>query len=166
MPRAKFVRLEPEKVQFNGLDQKLMKDDRVHQGTEDKLVDCGSTMSKTGLKLPSENKEEQLNQLKGNTGSERERNPEPEKDRLEKDEDGIVFPQDALMDKEQRLAERALKNCGRRGYRGDGQAKEIRPESLTQGKKTWTTIRASVCGSEGLLEARRAQELAEARKEA
>ncbi len=31
---AKFARLEPEKAQFNGLDQKLRKeDDRVHQGT-------------------------------------------------------------------------------------------------------------------------------------
>ncbi len=27
------LRLEPEKAQFNGLDQKLRKDDRVHQGT-------------------------------------------------------------------------------------------------------------------------------------
>ncbi len=36
----------------------------------------------------------------------RERNLSLEKDRLKKDEDGIVFDRDALMDKE-RLAERA-----------------------------------------------------------
>ncbi len=41
------------------------------------------------------------------TLSEKERNPEPEKDRLKRTKTCNVFDRDALMDKEQRLAERA-----------------------------------------------------------
>ncbi len=64
VPRAKFARLEPEK-QFNGLDQKLYEDDRVHQEREDKLCDREDCRTK---KL-SQKTREQLNQ-QGNTGSE------------------------------------------------------------------------------------------------
>ncbi len=62
VPAPSLHRLEPEKAQFNGLDQKLYeKDDRVHQGTKTSYVTVKTT-SKTKKLL--ENKEEQLNQLK------------------------------------------------------------------------------------------------------
>ncbi len=51
-----------------------------------------------------------MNQLKENTGS-RKRTKLLEKAQVEKDEDGVVFDRDALMDKEQRLPS-VLKNCG------------------------------------------------------
>ncbi len=57
----------------------------------------------------SENKEEQLNQLK-ETLEAKENEIERER-QVEKDEDGIVFDRDALMDKEQRLSRACSKNC-------------------------------------------------------
>ncbi len=65
-----------------------------------------------------------------------------EKDcRLEKDEDSIVFDRDALMDKEQRLAERAQELWEPRRDRETASAKQVRPES--QEVKTWTHATSS-----------------------
>ncbi len=59
----------------------------------------------------------------------------PTKDRVENDEDGIGR-QDALMDKEQRLAERA-QNCGaRRGYRETASKLADKTRELNARKKT------------------------------
>ncbi len=60
----------------------------------------------------------------------KENEPMPEKDRLKKDEDGIVFDRDAIDgQKEQRLPS-VLKNCGLRRLSRDGFGRQqIRPES-------------------------------------
>ncbi len=118
VPRAKFARLGRES-QFNGLDQKLYERwPRPSYEREDKLVDREDYVEDQEIKF--ENKEE-LNQLK-ETLEAKENEIRARERQAEKDEDGIRFDRDALMDKEQRLAERAFKNCveQERGYRGDG----------------------------------------------
>ncbi len=99
-------------------------------------------------------------QLKENTGRKRTKS-EPEKRQVEKDEDGIVFDRDALMDKVPGNDYRALKNRSKKRLSRDGfVSKDL--ESLTQGKKTWTDatiLQNAWRGPRG----RRAQELAEAR---
>ncbi len=64
VPRAKFARLEPEKAQFNGLDQKLYEKmtASIKEREEDKLCDREDYVEDQEIKL--ENKEEHLNQLK------------------------------------------------------------------------------------------------------
>ncbi len=62
---------------------------------EDKLCDRKTT-SKTKKLL--ENKEEQLNQLKETLEAVKRTKTEPRERQVEKDEDGIVFDRDALMD--------------------------------------------------------------------
>ncbi len=66
-PRAKFARLEPEKAQFNGLDQKLLrKDDRVHQGTK-MLCDRSDDVEDQELSLKQ--RRTIVNQLKETLGA-------------------------------------------------------------------------------------------------
>ena len=98
VPRAKFARLEPEKAQFNGLDQKFYEKMTASiKEREDKLCDREDYIEDQEIKL--ENKEEQLNQLK-ETLEAKENEIRARERQVEKDEDGIVFDRDALMDKE------------------------------------------------------------------
>ncbi len=65
------------------------------------------------LKLSLKTKKKQLNQLRETLEVKENENPASRERQVGKDEDGIVFGQDALMDKEQRLAaERAQELCG------------------------------------------------------
>ncbi len=97
-------------------------------------------------------KEEQLNQLK-ETLKRKENETEPEKDCKKT---VSVFDRDALMDKEQRLAERTLKNCeqeeviARRASKPADKTRELnaREEDLTDATEKLLKR------SEGLLEAR------------
>ncbi len=76
-----------EKAQFNGLDQKLYeKDDRVHQGTWKTSYDREDYVEDQETSLKT--KKNSWNQLKETPKRKR---TEPEKDRLEKDEDGTIF---------------------------------------------------------------------------
>lgn len=165
VPRAKFARLEPEKAQFNGLDQKLYEKMTASiKEREDKLCDREDYIEDQEIKL--ENKEEQLNQLK-ETLEAKENEIRARERQVEKDEDGIVFDRDALVDKEQRLAERAQE------LRGQEEAIAETANKLAD-KTRELNLRAedldgreeALKRAEGLAEARRAQELENARKEA
>ena len=165
VPRAKFARLEPEKAQFNGLDQKLYEKMTASiKEREDKLCDREDYIEDQEIKL--ENKEEQLNQLK-ETLEAKENEIRARERQVEKDEDGIVFDRDALMDKEQRLAEQAQE------LRERDEAIVETASKLTDKTRELNARAEDLDGreealrrSESLSEARRAQELAEARKEA
>lgn len=165
VPRAKFARLEPEKAQFNGLDQALYEKMTASiKEREDKLCDREDYIEDQEIKL--ENKEEQLNQLK-ETLEAKENEIRARERQVEKDEDGIVFDRDALMDKEQRLAERAQE------LREQEEAIAETANKLAD-KTRELNLRAedldgreeALKRAEGLAEARRAQELENARKEA
>ncbi len=102
---------------------------------------------------------EQLNQ-QGNTGS--ERNEIRARRQVEKDEDGIVFDRDALMDKSNGGRACSRTAGARRGYRGDGYKPQQMDRGLTQGKKTWTERDEALKRSEGSRPVER--KLTEARK--
>ena len=165
VPRAKFARLEPEKAQFNGLDQKLYEKMTASiKEREDKLCDREDYIEDQEIKL--ENKEEQLNQLK-ETLEAKENEIRARERQVEKDEDGIVFDRDALMDKEQRLAERAQE------LREQEEAIAETANKLADKTRELNVRTEDLDGreealkrAEGLAEARRAQELENARKEA
>ena len=165
VPRAKFARLEPEKAQFNGLDQKLYEKMTASiKEREDKLCDREDYIEDQEIKL--ENKEEQLNKVKEALEA-KENEIRARERQVEKDEDGIVFDRDALKDKEQRLAERAQE------LREQEEAIAETANKLTD-KTRELNLRAedldgreeALKRAEGLAEARRAQELENARQEA
>lgn len=165
VPRAKFARLEPEKAQFNGLDQKLYEKMTASiKEREDKLCDREDCIEDQEIKL--ENKEEQLNQLK-ETLEAKENEIRARERQVEKDEDGIVFDRDALTDKEQKLAERVQE------LREQEEAVAETANKLAEKTRELNAREEDLDGrdealrrSESVSEARRAQELAEARKEA
>lgn len=165
VPRAKFARLEPEKAQFNGLDQKLYEKMTASiKEREDKLCDREDYIEDQEIKL--ENKEEQLNKVKEALEA-KENEIRARERQVEKDEDGIVFDRDALMGKEQRLAERAQELRKQEEVIAETANKladktrelNLRAEDL-DGREE------ALKRAEGLAEARRAQELENARKEA
>lgn len=165
VPRAKFARLEPEKAQFNGLDQKLYEKMTASiKEREDKLCDREDYIEDQEIKL--ENKEEQLNKVK-ETLEAKENEIRARERQVEKDEDGIVFDRDELMRKEQKLTERVQELRGQEEAIADTASKladktrelNLRAEDL-DGREE------ALKRAEGLAEARRAQELENARKEA
>ena len=165
VPRAKFARLEPEKAQFNGLDQKLYEKMTASiKEREDKLCDREDYIEDQEIKL--ENKEEQLNQLK-ETLEAKENEIRARERQVEKDEDGIVFDRDALDAKAVKLAEQAQELRAREEAIAETASKltdktrelNLRAEDL-DGREE------ALKRAEGLAEARRAQELENARKEA
>lgn len=165
VPRAKFARLEPEKAQFNGLDQKLYEKMTASiKEREDKLCDREDYIEDQEIKL--ENKEEQLNQLK-ETLEAKENEIRARERQVEKDEDGIVFDRDALDAKAVKLAEQAQELRAREKAIAETASKltdktrelNLRAEDL-DGREE------ALKRAEGLAEARRAQELENARKEA
>ncbi len=89
-------------------------------------------------KLSLENKEEQLNQLR-NTGSEKRTKSEPEKDRLKKDEDGIVFGQGRTDGSKSNDWPSVLKNCGSKKRLSRRRLSKLadKTRELNAGK-TWT----------------------------
>lgn len=165
VPRAKFARLEPEKAQFNGLDQKLYEKMTASiKEREDKLCDREDYIEDQEIKL--ENKEEQLNQLK-ETLEAKENEIRARERQVEKDEDGIVFDRDALDAREAKMAEQAQELREREEAIVETASKltdETRELNLRA--EDLQTREEALRASEGLLEARKAQELAEARKEA
>lgn len=158
VPRAKFARLEPEKAQFNGLDQKLYEKMTASiKEREDKLCDREDYIEDQEIKL--ENKEEQLNKVKEALEA-KENEIRARERQVEKDEDGIVFDRDAITAKEQKLAEREEAIAETASKLADKTRElNLREEDL-DGRDE------ALRRSESLSEARRAQELAEARKEA
>ena len=165
VPRAKFARLEPEKAQFNGLDQKLYEKMTASiKEREDKLCDREDYIEDQEIKL--ENKEEQLNQLK-ETLEAKENEIRARERQVEKDEDGIVFDRDALDAKEQKLAERVQELQEREEAIAETASKLTdKTRELNLKAEDLQTREEALKRAEGLAEARRAQELENARKEA
>ena len=165
VPRAKFARLEPEKAQFNDLDQRLYEKMTASiKEREDKLCDREDYIEDQEIKL--ENKEEQLNQLK-ETLEAKENEIRARERQVEKDEDGIVFDRDEITRKEQKLAEHAQELREQEEAIAETASKladktrelNVRAEDLDGREK-------ALKRAEGLSEARRAQELENARREA
>lgn len=165
VPRAKFARLEPEKAQFNGLDQKLYEKMTASiKEREDKLCDREDYIEDQEIKL--ENKEEQLNQLK-ETLEAKENEIRARERQVEKDEDGIVFDRDALGAREAKLAEQAQELREREEAIVETASKLTdKTRELNLRAEDLQTREEALRASESLAEARRAQELENARKEA
>lgn len=165
VPRAKFARLEPEKAQFNGLDQKLYEKMTASiKEREDKLCDREDYIEDQEIKL--ENKEDQLKQLEATLNAKEQALIARER-HVEKAEDGIVFDRDEVKRKEQKLAEHAQELREQEEAIADTASKladktrelNLRAEDL-DGREE------ALKRAEGLAEARRAQELENARQEA
>ena len=165
VPRAKFARLEPEKAQFNGLDQKLYEKMTASiKEREDKLCDREDYIEDQEIKL--ENKEEQLNQLK-ETLEAKENEIRARERQVEKDEDGIVFDRDALDAREAKMAEQAQELREREEAIAETASKLAdKTRELNAREEDLDGRDEALRRSESASEARRAQELAEARKEA
>lgn len=165
VPRAKFARLEPEKAQFNGLDQKLYEKMTASiKEREDKLCDREDYIEDQEIKL--ENKEEQLNQLK-ETLEAKENEIRARERQVEKDEDGIVFDRDALDAREAKLAEQAQELREREEAIVETASKLTdKTRELNARAEDLDGREEALRRSESLAEARRAQELENARKEA
>ena len=165
VPRAKFARLEPEKAQFNGLDQKLYEKMTASiKEREDKLCDREDYIEDQEIKL--ENKEEQLNKVKEELEAKEQALIARER-HIEKAEDGIVFDRDEITRKEHRLAEHAQE------LREQEEAIAETASKLAEKTRELNLKTEDLDGreealkrAEGLAEARRAQELENARKEA
>lgn len=165
VPRAKFARLEPEKAQFNGLDQKLYEKMTASiKEREDKLCDREDYIEDQEIKL--ENKEDQLKQLETTLNAKEQALVARER-QVEKDEDGVVFDRDAVEAREAKLAERAQELWEQEEAIAETANKladktrelNLRAEDL-DGREE------ALKRAEGLAEARRAHELENARKEA
>lgn len=165
VPRAKFARLEPEKAQFNGLDQKLYEKMTASiKEREDKLCDREDYIEDQEIKL--ENKEEQLNQLK-ETLEAKEVDLIARERQVEKDADGVVFDRDAVEAKEAKLAERVQELREREDAIAETASKLAdKTRELNLREEDLDGRDEALRRSESASEARRAQELAEARKEA
>jgi DNA repair exonuclease SbcCD ATPase subunit len=165
VPRAKFARLEPEKAQFNGLDQKLYEKMTASiKEREDKLCDREDYIEDQEIKL--ENKEEQLNQLK-ETLEAKENEIRARERQVEKDEDGIVFDRDALDAREAKMAEQAHELREREEAIAETASKLAdKTRELNAREEDLDGRDEALRRAEGLAEARRAQELENARKEA
>lgn len=165
VPRAKFARLEPEKAQFNGLDQKLYEKMTASiKEREDKLCDREDYIEDQEIKL--ENKEDQLKQLEATLNAKEQALIARER-RIEKAEDSIVFDRDEITRKEHRLAEHAQE------LREQEEAIAETASKLAEKTRELNLKTEDLDGreealkrAEGLAEARRAQELENARKEA
>lgn len=165
VPRAKFARLEPEKAQFNGLDQKLYEKMTASiKEREDKLCDHEDYIEDMEIKL--ENKEEQLNQLNATLQAKEQALIARER-RIEKAHDNIVFDRDEITRKEQRLAEHAQELREKEEAIAETASKLAeKTRELTLKTEDLDGREEALKRAEGLAEARRAQELENARKEA
>lgn len=163
VPSAKFERKKEN--QFNGLEQKTFeKLTAALKAKEAEVWDREDDVEDREIKV--EEQENQLNALQA-TLQAKEADLIARERQVEKDADGVVFDRDAVEAKEAKLAERV-------------QALREREEAIAEtanklaDKTRELNLRAEDLGereealraSEGLLEARKAQELENARKEA
>lgn len=165
VPRAKFARLEPEKAQFNGLDQKLYEKMTASiKEREDKLCDREDYIEDQEIKL--ENKEEQLNKVKEVLEA-KEADLIARERQVDKDADDVVFEKDAVQAREAKLAERAQELREREEAIAETASKLAdKTRELNLREEDLQTREEALRSSESLSEARRAQELENARKEA
>lgn len=163
VPSAKFERKKEN--QFNGLEQKTFERlTAALKAKEAEVWDREDDVEDREIKV--EEQENQLNALQATLQAKEQALIARER-RVEKAEDSIVFDRDEITAKEQKLSERAQELREREEAIAETANKladktrelNLRAEDLGEREEA---LRAS----EGLLEARKVQELAEARKEA
>lgn len=165
VPRAKFARLEPEKAQFNGLDQQLYEKMTASiKEREDKLCDREDYIDDKEIEL--ENKEEQLNKVKEVLEA-KEADLIARERQVDKDADDVVFEKDAVQAREAKLAERAQELREQEAAIAETANKLAdKTRELNAREEDLDGRDEALRRSESASEARRAQELADARKEA
>ena len=163
VPYAKFERKKDN--QFNGMEQKLYeKMTAALKAKETEIWDREEEVEDREIKV--EKQENQLNALQATLQAKEQALVARER-QVEKDEDGIVFDRDALMDKEQRLAERAQELREREEAIAETDSKLAeKTRELNLKTEDLDGREEALKRAEGLAEARRAQELENARKEA
>lgn len=165
VPRAKFARLEPEKAQFNGLDQKLYEKMTASiKEREDKLCDREDYIEDKEIEL--ENKEEQLNKVKEELEA-KEADLIARERQVDKDADDVVFEKDAVQAREAKLDEQAQELREREEAIAETASKLAdKTRELNLREEDLDGRDEALRRSESLSEARRAQELENARREA
>lgn len=165
VPRAKFARLEPEKAQFNGLDQALYEKMTASiKEREDKLCDHEDYIEDKEIEL--ENKEEQLNKVKEVLEA-KEADLIARERQVDKDADDVVFEKDAVQAREAKLAERAQELRAQEEAIAETASKLAdKTRELNLREEDLDGRDEALKRSESLSEARRAQELENARQEA
>lgn len=162
-PECKFERKKDGAM--NGMEQKLFeKMTATLKAKETEIWDREEEVEDREIKV--EKQENQLNALQVTLQAKEQALIARER-QVEKDEDGVVFDRDAVQVREAKLAERAQELRAQEEAIAETASKladktqevNARAEDLERREEV---LRAS----EGLLEARKAQELAEARKEA
>lgn len=165
VPRAKFARLEPEKAQFNGLDQALYEKMTASiKEREDKLCDHEDYIEDKEIEL--ENKEEQLNKVKEALEA-KEADLIARERQVDKDADDVVFEKDAVQAREAKLVERDQELRAREEAIAETASKlSDKTRELNLREEDLDGRDEALRRSESLSEARRAQELENARREA
>lgn len=163
VPYAKFERKKEN--QFNGLEQKTFeKLTAALKAKEAEVWDREDKVEDREIKV--EEQENQLNALQATLQAKEQALIARER-QVEKDEDGVVFDRDAVEAKEQKLAERVQELRAREEAIAETTSKLAdKTRELNLRAEDLQTREEALRASEGLLEARKAQELAEARKEA
>ena len=156
VPYAKFERKKEN--QFNGLEQKTFeKLTAALKAKEAEVWDREDKVEDREIKV--EEQENQLNALQATLQAKEQALIARER-QVEKDEDGVVFDRDAVQAKEQKLAEREEAIADTASKLADKTRELNAREEDLDGRDE------ALKRSEGLLEARRAQELENARQEA
>lgn len=163
VPYAKFERKKDN--QFNGMEQKLYeKMTAALKAKEAEVWDREDDVEDREIKV--EKRENQLNALQATLQAKEQALVARER-HVEKAEDGIVFDRDEITRKEQKLAERVQELRDREEAIAETASKLTdKTRELNARAEDLQTREEALRASEGLLEARRAQELAEAREEA
>lgn len=162
-PEYKFERKKEN--QFNGLEQKTFeKLTAALKAKEAEVWDREDKVEDREIKV--EEQENQLNALQATLQAKEQALIARER-QVEKDEDGVVFDRDAVQAREAKLAERAQELRAQEEAIADTANKLAdKTRELNARGEDLQTREEALRASEGLLEARKAQELENARKEA
>mgnify|MGYP002529420710 CR=1 FL=1 len=163
VPYAKFERKKEN--QFNGLEQKTFeKLTAALKAKEAEVWDREDKVEDREIKV--EEQENQLNALQATLQAKEQALIARER-HIEKAEDSIVFDRDEITRKEHKLAEHAQELRAREEAIADTASKLAdKTRELNARGEDLQTREEALRASEGLLEARKAQELENARKEA
>lgn len=163
VPYAKFERKKDN--QFNGLEQKTFeKLTAALKAKEAEVWDREDDVEDREIKV--EEQENQLNALQATLQAKEQALIARER-QVEKDEDGVVFDRDAVQAKEQKLAERVQELRAQEEAIAETASKLAdKTRELNAKAEDLDEREEALRRSESLLEARRAQELENARREA
>lgn len=162
-PECKFERKKDGAM--NGMEQKLYeKMTAALKAKETEIWDREEEVEDREIKV--EKQENQLNALQATLQAKEQALIARER-QVEKDEDGVVFDRDAVQARETKLAERAQElRAQEEAIVETANKLADKTRELNARAEDLQTREEALRASEGLLEARRAQELENARKEA